>query len=483
MAGAERADSSEGGEVNDGFCSECYGIGRGKLEKRDVAGFREIIVRAFECEDCGFKSDEVQLAGQYDSQGVRLRLVVPLGDAATLGRQVLKSDTATISVPELEFEIGAGSYVPFAGNLTTVADVLMQACKNLNMNQAERRAADADTAGKIDAFIQELEEYAAGQHAFTFEIEDPAGNSFISGADGSPANAASGDPQLTVERFDRTPAQESRMGLAMPDEFLPYDGAEEAAAAPASAPGRLILRVEGQAEADAFLAAYAVEQPSAEPQQPPSGAQLPSACTACGATAVGGFEAAARQPVESFIRSCFIVSAACSSCSARAVEVRSSGGVSAQGSRLRLRVQEPADLERAVLQSASASVAVPELELALSTGSNAGMATTVGQLIGNLAEQLGNNPALAPGGTAHAEGAEEERAEWASFLASLLAFSKLERPWTLELTDPLDSSFIAAPAGVEEGQDKRLTRVMYDRPPDENEHFGLAAGGAAAPIA
>lgn len=116
------------------------------------------------------------------------------------------------SIPELEFEIGAGAYVPFAGDLTTVADVLMQACKNLNMNQvggcgghraswawhgarccavrktrrspdasaaallpislvqlgspqkrvppcvrprlqAERRAADADTAGKIDDFI------------------------------------------------------------------------------------------------------------------------------------------------------------------------------------------------------------------------------------------------------------------------------------------------------------------------------------------
>lgn len=35
---------------------------------------------------------------------------------------------------------------------------------------------------------QELEEYAAGQHAFTFEIEDPAGNSFIGGADGGPAS-------------------------------------------------------------------------------------------------------------------------------------------------------------------------------------------------------------------------------------------------------------------------------------------------------
>lgn len=272
------------------------------------------------------------------------------------------------------------------------------------------------------------------------------------------------------------------MGLAMPDEFLPYDGSGDAAAAPASAPGRLILRVEGQAEGDAFLAAYAAEQPQGEAQQPAGGVQLPAACSACGATPVGGFVAAAHQPVPSFMGSCLIVSTACSSCSARAVEVRSSGGVSAQGSRLRwaavgrsgcrcrvamfwpclgvfslagcqlarecadhllsactpparrLRVEEPGDLERAVLQSASASVAVPELELvsgqgrrgvgapwcregkdspagsgmpscaecppfdsgmpasshpppylqALSTGSNAGMATTVGQLIGNV---------------------------------------------------------------------------------------------------
>lgn len=43
--------------------------------------------------------------------------------------------THACSIPELEFEIGAGAYVPFAGDLTTVADVLMQACKNLNMNQ------------------------------------------------------------------------------------------------------------------------------------------------------------------------------------------------------------------------------------------------------------------------------------------------------------------------------------------------------------
>ncbi len=49
--------------------------------------------------------------------------------------------TRACSIPELEFEIGAGAYVPFAGDLTTVADVLMQACKNLNMNQVGRAEA------------------------------------------------------------------------------------------------------------------------------------------------------------------------------------------------------------------------------------------------------------------------------------------------------------------------------------------------------
>lgn len=127
------------------------------------------------------------------------------------------------------------------------------------------------------------------------------------------------------------------MGLAMPDEFLPLEepGAGEAAPAPASAPGRLILRVEGQAEADAFLAAYAAEQQQGEVQAPTGGVQLPAACAVCGAAAGAGFAAAAHQPVAGFIRGSLIVSAACSSCSARAVEVRSAGGVSAQGSRLR----------------------------------------------------------------------------------------------------------------------------------------------------
>lgn len=163
-----------------------------------------------------------------------------------------------------------------------------------------------------------------------------------------------GDPQLAVERFDRTPAQDSRMGLAMPEEFLPYDGEQGQAAAagadaaelPASAPGRLILRVEGQAEAAAFVATYA-EQPEAaaageqgQAAAAPAGVEAATQCGACGAAVGGDFAVALHCPAMAAVRRGFpagsaIVSTSCSRCSAAAAEVRSTGGVAPLGSRLR----------------------------------------------------------------------------------------------------------------------------------------------------
>jgi hypothetical protein len=244
------------------------------------------------------------------------------------------------------------------------------------------------------------------------------------------------------------------MGLAMPHEFLEEGGeggdagpAGEADVEPASAPGRLILRVEGGKEVDSLLSAYAVStaQQQAAGAAPPAGVQLPSSCAGCGAGAGAGFQAALHTPVPAFIRDSVIVSARCGSCGAASADVRGTGGVSEQGARLRrvetacctwaaclagllvcraqglrcsirathafllphvlgcrLRVEHPADLERAVLQSASASIAVPELELALSTGSSSGMATTVGALINNVSARGKGGGAWWWGGMKHA---------------------------------------------------------------------------------
>lgn len=178
-------------------------------------------------------------------------------------------------------------------------------------------------------------------------------------ADGA---AEGGDPQLTVERFDRTPAQDSRMGLAMPDEFLPYEGEQGGAAAgavgagaelPASAAGRLILRVEGQAEAASFLASYA-QQPAAatageqgQAAAAPAGVavEVATQCSACGAAAGGEFAVAVHRPAEAAVASGFpagsvIVCTSCSRCSAMVAEVRSTGGVAPRGARIRQVLRE-----------------------------------------------------------------------------------------------------------------------------------------------
>jgi len=46
--------------------------------------------------------------------------------------------------------------------------------------QEERRAADPDTAKKIDEYCEQLAAYADGDKMpFTFIVEDPSGNSFV----------------------------------------------------------------------------------------------------------------------------------------------------------------------------------------------------------------------------------------------------------------------------------------------------------------
>lgn len=132
-----------------------------------------------------------------------------------------------------------------------------------------------------------------------------------------------------------------------------------------------------------------------------------------------------------------------------------------------------------------------------------------------LAQQLGSNPALAPRGATAAAEAGDEQAEFRVFVDDLRACAALERPWTLELTDPLNSSFVSAPVGEQATADTRwadggrstvrlphlLTTIglfdshvcphvrcrlsvePYERTAEENQHFGLATRGNAAPIA
>ena len=107
---------------------------------------------------------------------------------------MVKSDSATVTVPELEFEIPAQTQ---KGVITTVEGLLREAAAGLAALQPERHASQAlfsrhppppealpnlaalagapEAAAAIDAFLGRLEACCSGTSAFTLELEDPAG--------------------------------------------------------------------------------------------------------------------------------------------------------------------------------------------------------------------------------------------------------------------------------------------------------------------
>ena len=62
---------------------------------------------SFSCEHCGFSNNEIQPGGQIQEKGIRITLKVNSG--ADLNRQVVKSDSTSVYIPDVEFEIPAFS--------------------------------------------------------------------------------------------------------------------------------------------------------------------------------------------------------------------------------------------------------------------------------------------------------------------------------------------------------------------------------------
>ena len=119
--------------------------------------FARLGAQAFECPHCHERNSEVQFAGLIGEKGRKYALRVEEGDLRSLNRQLVKSDFATLRVPELEFEIQAGTQ---KAQLTTVEGIMSSAAKNLAAGQDERRQQYPEVAEKIDAFIAKLESCA-----------------------------------------------------------------------------------------------------------------------------------------------------------------------------------------------------------------------------------------------------------------------------------------------------------------------------------
>ena len=82
---------------------ECGENGITRFMYTKIPMFKEIILSSFSCEHCGAKNTEVQFGGKLGDTGVKY--VLNVVDQEGPNRSVVKSEFASIGIPEIELEI------------------------------------------------------------------------------------------------------------------------------------------------------------------------------------------------------------------------------------------------------------------------------------------------------------------------------------------------------------------------------------------
>ena len=202
---------------------------------------------SFRCEHCGTSNNEIQSAGtirrvsghlyfflvltSFDSAEGTLYTAKIL-DRADLNRQIVRSASCEILIPELDLTLPPTS----RGQLTTVEGLIRDVVGDLSMDQPLRRIQDEEGHKKIQDLIDkmkkilgeegdddEVEDEAAAKHIkaaelqipmppFTVKLDDPAGNSFVEFI------GDMSDPKWNLRTYHRTLDQNIALGLVAPDD-------------------------------------------------------------------------------------------------------------------------------------------------------------------------------------------------------------------------------------------------------------------------
>ncbi|PPS20355.1 hypothetical protein GOBAR_AA00244 [Gossypium barbadense] len=435
---------------------------------------QNVLLSAFECPHCGERNNEVQFAGEIQPKGCHYRLEVQPGDPKVVlfSRQVVKSESATIKIPELDFEIPPEAQ---RGSLSTVEGILVRAIDGLQALQEERKKVDPQTGEAIDQFLLKLRACGTGESPFTFILDDPAGNSFIENP-----FAPSPDPSLSIKFYDRTPEQQALLGYLVDPSQLNADAAMEETSndvdqirrqphgSVGAAAGQKAIAQSNSAEIVEALFRYSA---------PEEVMTFPSTCGACAARWIPYFQEV------------IVMASTCDACGYRNSELKPGGAIPDKGKRITLSVKNINDLSRDVIKSDTASVKVPELDLELASGTLGGVVTTVEVLFPLLFAKFehftlklfSSQPRLGVpeeslervhGFTFGDSLDESKKNKWLDFKARLNKILSMTEPWTLILDDALANSFIA-PATDDIKDDHQLIFEEYERSWEQNEELGL----------
>ena len=172
-------------------CAACYKLAETTMCVTDIPHFKEVVIMSLLCDHCGYKSNEIKGGGAIPKFGTRIILSVKNPD--DLQRELLKSDTAGISIPEIELELQEGSLDGLYTTVEGLLDKLYSRLESVNPfhvgDAAKKQHRDNDgfvfsspsiSAQRYLDFLSKLLLMKEGKSfPFTIVIKDPLSNSFV----------------------------------------------------------------------------------------------------------------------------------------------------------------------------------------------------------------------------------------------------------------------------------------------------------------
>ncbi|CAD1785071.1 similar to Saccharomyces cerevisiae YGR211W ZPR1 Essential protein with two zinc fingers [Maudiozyma barnettii] len=187
-------------------CPSCMQECETHMKPVNIPHFKEVIIMSTSCEHCGYKSNEVKTGGAIPEKGRKITLLCD--DPSDLSRDILKSESCSLVVPELSLDIQEGT---LGGRFTTIEGLLRQVYEELESRVFSQTSDSMDqvTKDRWVAFFAKLKEGIEGKIKFTVEMTDPLAGSYIQNV-----YAPDPDPNMKIEDYERTAQQNEDLGLA-----------------------------------------------------------------------------------------------------------------------------------------------------------------------------------------------------------------------------------------------------------------------------
>ncbi|XP_043785071.1 zinc finger protein ZPR1 [Apis laboriosa] len=185
-------------------CPECNCPCETNMKLTNIPHFKEVVIMATVCDSCGHRTNEVKSGGGIEPMGVKIEVTI-IG-REDFNRDLLKSETCHMQIPELELEIGPAA---LGGRFTTIEGILVAIKEQLSSSTAfSGDSSDPETVKRMEIFISHLNEVLEGKRKITLVLDDPAGNSYIQ----SLSNEGL-DNGLKIIKYERSFDQNEELGL------------------------------------------------------------------------------------------------------------------------------------------------------------------------------------------------------------------------------------------------------------------------------